>query len=159
MLLHTSLQWLRRSMNHSLNPQSTSHISPWRASYGMYFVRMLRENWPRYNGNALSFCSDNAHWVGCRDVQVEGIFRWEDGTLSNWNNWDSDQPNGETDQNCVSLETSKKWQDKDCTESKRYICMSTPSKIMMNASGTYLRVIGHPTQWNHKWIFSTDGQQ
>ena len=27
MILHTSLQWLRQSINHSLNPQNTSHIA------------------------------------------------------------------------------------------------------------------------------------
>ena len=38
MILHTSLQLLRQSINQSLNPQKTPHISPYRASYGVYFV-------------------------------------------------------------------------------------------------------------------------
>ena len=39
MIFHTSLKWLRQSINHSLNPQNTSHRSPCWASNGMYFVR------------------------------------------------------------------------------------------------------------------------
>ena len=39
----TSLQWLRQSINQSLNPQNTPHTSPWRASYGICFVRILNE--------------------------------------------------------------------------------------------------------------------
>ena len=40
MLLQRSLQWLRQGINHSLKPQNTSHISPKRASSGMYIVRI-----------------------------------------------------------------------------------------------------------------------
>ena len=36
MILHTSLQLL----SHSLNSQNTSHTLPWRASYGIDFVRI-----------------------------------------------------------------------------------------------------------------------
>ena len=43
MIFHTSLLWLRQSMNQSLNPQNTSHTTPYWASYGMYFVRILEK--------------------------------------------------------------------------------------------------------------------
>ena len=49
---NTSLQWLRQSVDESLNPQNTSHTLPYRASYGMYFVRILKKI-DCYNGAAL----------------------------------------------------------------------------------------------------------
>ena len=43
MILHTSLQLLRQSINHNLSPQNTSHTSPSRVSYRMYIVRILEK--------------------------------------------------------------------------------------------------------------------
>ena len=37
------LQWLRQSIDESLNQQNASHISPYRASYGMCLVRILKK--------------------------------------------------------------------------------------------------------------------
>ena len=76
--------------------------------------------------------SSHPHWLGCKDREVEGIFRWLDGTLSAWNNWDvgDGEPDGEQDQNCLLLKTSnKKWFDHECDDEQRYLCMSTPSKL------------------------------
>ena len=62
---------------------------------------------------------------------MEGIYRWSDGTLSTWDNWDRyyDQPNGHQDQNCLALMGNGQWQDRICDDAYRYICMSKPSKI------------------------------
>ena len=43
-LFNTSLQWLNQDTNYSLNPQKTSHTSPWRARYGVYFVIVLKND-------------------------------------------------------------------------------------------------------------------
>ena len=47
MILHISLQWPGKSINQRLNPQNTSHSSPLRASYGMYFVVSISVWWIR----------------------------------------------------------------------------------------------------------------
>ena len=44
MVLLTSLRWLRQDINQNLWPQKTIHASPWRASYGVSFVRILEKN-------------------------------------------------------------------------------------------------------------------
>ena len=45
------LQQQKQNIN-QMNPQSTPHISPWRASYMRVFRGYLGEHWPRYNGFA-----------------------------------------------------------------------------------------------------------
>ena len=42
-ILHTSLQRQGQNINQRLNPQKTHHISPLRASYGAFFVRILEK--------------------------------------------------------------------------------------------------------------------
>ena len=44
MIGHTSLQWWRQSIYHSLDLQNTSHISPYWVSYEMYSVGIWWEN-------------------------------------------------------------------------------------------------------------------
>ena len=41
--LYTLLHWLIENVNHSVNPPKTPHISPYRASYGESFVRVLEK--------------------------------------------------------------------------------------------------------------------
>ena len=43
MVLHTPLQEVRQNINQRLNPQKTPHTSPWRASYGVSFVNILKK--------------------------------------------------------------------------------------------------------------------
>ena len=43
MILDTSLQELRQSINHWLNPQMTAHTWTWRANYGLSFVNVLQK--------------------------------------------------------------------------------------------------------------------
>ena len=43
MILDTTLQWLRLKLKQSFNLQKTPHISPWRVSYGLSFVRILEK--------------------------------------------------------------------------------------------------------------------
>ena len=40
-ILHTSLQWRGQNINKRLNLQKTHHTSPYRASYGVSFVRIF----------------------------------------------------------------------------------------------------------------------
>ena len=40
MIFHTVLHWLKQHMNKNLLLQRTSHSSPWRASYGVSFMRI-----------------------------------------------------------------------------------------------------------------------
>ena len=43
-------------------------------------------------------------WLGATDKDVETVFRWTDGSIVNWVNWDADQPAGRI----------KRLSEKDC---------------------------------------------
>ena len=64
-ILHTSLHWLGQSIYYCLNPQNTSHISPYLASYGLFFFQDLGENWPRWKDAALYLHSTKSCWSAC----------------------------------------------------------------------------------------------
>ena len=42
-LFHTAMQWLKQNINEKLNPQKTTHSSPWWVGYGVSFVRILEK--------------------------------------------------------------------------------------------------------------------
>ena len=42
-ILHAVLQWQQQNLNQIWNTQQTPHTSPQRASYGVYFVRILEK--------------------------------------------------------------------------------------------------------------------
>ena len=43
MILHTILQWQQQNINHTLNPQKASHISPSHVTYGISVVRICEK--------------------------------------------------------------------------------------------------------------------
>ena len=52
MILHTVHQWLNQNIYPNKHSQKTPHISPWRASYGMFLWGVWKK-WPRYNSTVL----------------------------------------------------------------------------------------------------------
>lgn len=62
----------------------------------------------------------NHYWIGLKDAPIEGQWRWiETGSnLGAYNKWADGQPDGSTDQNCVTTViangTSVYWADARC---------------------------------------------
>ena len=62
-------------------------------------------------------------WIGATDLDVETVFRWTDGSILNWMNWDSGQPNNhDSEQHCVKRRNEGKWNDYFCDENTKFIC-------------------------------------
>ncbi|XP_077862274.1 macrophage mannose receptor 1-like [Saccoglossus kowalevskii] len=62
-------------------------------------------------------------WIGLHDVNNEGNFEWVDGTQLKggaYKNWDNDQPDDWqepiSNEDCVEMRSSGKWNDKHCSE-------------------------------------------
>ena len=63
-------------------------------------------------------------WIGLyRDPKNASRWLWIDGSLANYTNWDSDQPdNPGGPENCVATKAGKKWHDWACITSFHPIC-------------------------------------
>ena len=56
---------------------------------------------------------ENGMWINCNDLEIEG--QW-DCTPDNggYMNWNKEEPNGETIENCAELETLSPWGNGSC---------------------------------------------
>mmetsp|Transcript_17018 Transcript_17018/g.28428 ORF Transcript_17018/g.28428 Transcript_17018/m.28428 type:complete len:306 (+) Transcript_17018:28-945(+) len=76
-------------------------------------------------------------WIGANDREVEGEWRWNDGSIlgrisggtAHWNgyaNWDTNEPNNDYHyqhfQDCVEVRTTGKWDDNDCNATLPFAC-------------------------------------
>ena len=69
-------------------------------------------------------------WIGLSDTTQEGRFVWADGSASGYRNWAGGQPNNDnSNADCAQIRNNGQWDDRSCSESKRYICQmpSPPS--------------------------------
>uniref|UniRef100_A0A8C6WHQ0 C-type lectin domain-containing protein n=1 Tax=Neogobius melanostomus TaxID=47308 RepID=A0A8C6WHQ0_9GOBI len=58
-------------------------------------------------------------WIGL----YRQPWRWSDGSDSQFTNWGSGQPNNYAgNQHCVWEDNNHKWNDKPCSEKKKFVC-------------------------------------
>ncbi|XP_063962361.1 uncharacterized protein LOC129271138 isoform X2 [Lytechinus pictus] len=64
-------------------------------------------------------------YFGLTDRDVEGTYKWIDGTPLQYSSWLSPEPNGNTNENCASLDPLSSnfgWIDVSCSEARPFIC-------------------------------------
>ncbi|XP_066266734.1 alpha-N-acetylgalactosamine-specific lectin-like isoform X1 [Branchiostoma lanceolatum] len=65
-------------------------------------------------------------WIGLSDVETEGLWVWDDGTLMVGDGiWGTNEPNGGTGENCVHFyhgAHNYRWNDMPCAHAFFYIC-------------------------------------
>ncbi|XP_030852795.1 uncharacterized protein LOC100890603 isoform X6 [Strongylocentrotus purpuratus] len=73
--------------------------------------------------------TERCFWIGCHDREVEGQFKWLDGTQVRYDGWASDQPDdGRGIQDCACLWSSQdpnrhgRWDDNTCGARLDLIC-------------------------------------
>ncbi|KAK3886556.1 hypothetical protein Pcinc_009306 [Petrolisthes cinctipes] len=68
------------------------------------------------------------YWMGLSDREVEGVWRWADGSSLGYSNWDRGQPNNYilrgSDQDCAMLYRGA-WNDHHCLHPLRFVCQIT----------------------------------
>lgn len=73
----------------------------------------------KYMKSRGPFCSG---WIGYSDFVKEGNFVWTGSSSSKYTNWNKYEPNGKTEENCVHILPSGKWNDIRCDKAFSYIC-------------------------------------
>ena len=95
-------------------------------------------------------------WLGGSDDKVESVWEWSDGSpwanesvpsckdvsnnvqksgVKDCTNWETYQPAGGKDRNCLIADQSQRWQSKDCMERFPYWCQFPPTRL----EGTKIR--------------------
>ena len=69
--------------------------------------------------------SNEGNWIGLNNLGGSG-WVWQDGSTPTTPNWKNNNPNEDAEKNCVTMRTSKKWDNTYCFRKKYFLC-SMPS--------------------------------
>ncbi|XP_070535732.1 macrophage mannose receptor 1-like [Ptychodera flava] len=70
---------------------------------------------------------DYTMWIGLSDQITPGKFRWQDGSVVDYTNWASGEPNGKLQENCAEMHFGSihgQWNDADCEGTRGYVCQA-----------------------------------
>ncbi|XP_076017669.1 CD209 antigen-like protein 2 [Genypterus blacodes] len=74
--------------------------------------------------------SNKAFWIGLRDIDVEGTWKWLDGRTLDDGYWINGEPNNANNEDCVAVNARvnpyKSWNDAVCTIKTKWICEMSP---------------------------------
>ncbi|XP_019712631.1 lithostathine-1-alpha-like [Hippocampus comes] len=72
---------------------------------------------------------DDEAWIGLHDTILDGDYIWTDGTVEDFRNFGSGQPNA-LNGNCVAMdETDGQWESALCTDDDEYVCIKEAHRV------------------------------
>ena len=75
------------------------------------------------------FCATSI-WLSASDEYVHAAYRWIDGYITKWTNWENQKPHQPAGKNCIARRGSnKKWFPEDCSVQLHYYCESIEGMI------------------------------
>merc|ERR1712128_291062 len=61
-------------------------------------------------------------WLGASDVVTHLSYLWEDGATFSYDNWFTNRPKDNVDQDCMKMKTTGTWDNVVCTKELQYAC-------------------------------------
>ncbi|XDV50455.1 hypothetical protein PO909_019511 [Leuciscus waleckii] len=86
----------------------------------------------RENEFLLGLLPSTISWVGANDAVQDGEWLWSDGTVYDYTNWCSEEPNNSGgNEDCLEINwtTNHCWNDASCTSTKNYVCVTDKNTI------------------------------
>ncbi len=86
---------------------------------------MARDNIYGFAYHVFSLPNAGVALVGAKDDEVEGVFRWQNNKTLDYNKWltgEHHQPNERRGQQCLGIDSSDRFQDKECDGSWNILC-------------------------------------
>ncbi|XP_038609592.1 C-type mannose receptor 2 isoform X2 [Tachyglossus aculeatus] len=68
-------------------------------------------------------------WIGLNDLDISGGWQWSDNSPLKYLNWENDQPDNPSEENCgvIRTESAGGWQNRDCSIALPYVCKKRPN--------------------------------
>ena len=74
--------------------------------------------------------TQSVFWIGLNDFLTDGTFYWTDSSPVKFTNWGTGQPSSSQGfPNCVSMTSFGRWINRQCSQSRGYICEAGGSKM------------------------------
>ena len=72
-------------------------------------------------------------WIGLSDGHTEGVWRWPNGKVASWGNWEPGHPSGGDSKNCAFKKSGNEgyWVSEDCSATKYFICQDETGTQMV----------------------------
>lgn len=78
--------------------------------------------------------SQSGYWIGLRDVEEEGIWKWLDGRRLTDGYWNEGEPNNQNNEDCAAMyprsNPFRAWNDAPCSYSLKWICEMPPRTVL-----------------------------
>ncbi|XP_078513358.1 C-type lectin domain family 17, member A-like isoform X1 [Lissotriton helveticus] len=66
--------------------------------------------------------NNKVHWIGFSDSGNEGKWHWVDGSAPTFTFWNEGEPNNSGGEDCATLRSNGKWNDRSCNSNCHLIC-------------------------------------
>uniref|UniRef100_A0A3Q2PSA7 C-type lectin domain-containing protein n=1 Tax=Fundulus heteroclitus TaxID=8078 RepID=A0A3Q2PSA7_FUNHE len=77
--------------------------------------------------------SQNGFWIGLRDVEEEGVWKWVDGTRLTEGFWNIGEPNNQNNEDCAAVYPKSNpflsWNDAPCNYNLKWVCEMAPRSL------------------------------
>lgn len=90
---------------------------------GGYLAKVTSSSENSFINSLLTEQAITRTWIGASDSVTEGTFRWRDGEVLSYVNWDTNQPDHSSSNiDCVLMTNTGVWRVNDCANSRSFVC-------------------------------------